>query len=62
MIGVCIKYMHENYGCILQAYVNVSYLGKQNVEYEIVRYTRKKTVIEVIKDIPRIFNVIWFID
>ena len=24
MVGVCIKYMHENYGGILQAYATVS--------------------------------------
>lgn len=40
MVGVCIKYMHENYGGILQAYATVSYLENQNIEYELVRYTR----------------------
>ena len=29
MVGVCIKYMHENYGGILQAYATVSYLENQ---------------------------------
>ena len=33
MVGVCIKYMHENYGGILQAYATVSYLENQNIEY-----------------------------
>ena len=37
MVGVCIKYMHENYRGILQAYVTVSYLENQNIEYELVR-------------------------
>lgn len=50
MVGVCIKYMHENYGGILQAYATVSYLENQNIEYELVRYTRKKTVTEALKD------------
>ena len=40
--------MHENYGGILQAYATVSYLENQNIEYELVRYTRKKTVTEAL--------------
>lgn len=59
MVGVCIKYMHENYGGILQAYATVSYLEKQNIDYELVRYIRKDTLIETLKDIPRIFNAVW---
>lgn len=54
MVGVCIKYMHENYGGILQAYATVSYLENQNIEYELVRYTRKKTMTEALKDVPRL--------
>lgn len=60
MIGVCIKYMHENYGGILQAYATVSYLENQNIEYELVRYTRKRTLCEAVRDIPRFFNAVWF--
>ena len=60
MVGVCIKYMHENYGGILQAYATVSYLENQNIEYELVRYTRKKTVTEALRDVPRLFNAVWF--
>lgn len=60
MVGVCIKYMHENYGGILQAYATVSYLENQNIEYELVRYTRKKTMTEALKDVPRLFNAVWF--
>lgn len=60
MVGVCIKYMHENYGGILQAYATVSYLENQNIEYELIRYTRKKTVTEALKDVPRLFNAVWF--
>lgn len=60
MVGVCIKFMHENYGGILQAYATVSYLEKQDVDYELIRYTRKKTFLESLKDIPRVFNAVWF--
>ena len=27
---------------------------------ELVRYTRKKTVTEALKDVPRLFNAVWF--
>ena len=60
MVGVCIKYMHENYGGILQAYATVSYLENKNVEYELIRYTKKKNILETIKDVPRLFNAVWF--
>lgn len=59
MIGVCIKYMHENYGGILQAYATVSYLEKENIDYELIRYTKRKRLIEKIKDMPRVFNRVW---
>ena len=59
MVGVCIKYMHENYGGILQAYATVSYLESHNIEYELIRYKRKKTIAETIRDIPRLFNKVW---
>ena len=59
MVGVCIKYMHENYGGILQAYATVNYLEKHNIKYELIKYTRKKTMTEVIKDVPRLFNAVW---
>ena len=60
MVGVCIKYMHENYGGILQAYATVSYLENKNVEYELIRYTKKKNILETIKDVPRLFNAVLF--
>lgn len=59
MIGLCIKHQHENYGGILQAFATATYFEQQNIEYELIRYTRKKTVIETIKDIPRLLNIVW---
>lgn len=60
MVGVCIKYNHENYGGILQAYATVSYLEKQKLDYALIRYTRKRTIAETLKDLPRLFNAVWF--
>lgn len=59
MIGLCIKHQHENYGGILQAFATVGYFEKLNIDYELVRYTRKKTLAESIKDVPRILNAVW---
>lgn len=59
MVGVCIKFDHENYGGILQAYASVCYLKKQNLDYALIRYTRKKTAVETMKDLPRLLNPVW---
>ena len=58
MIGLCIKYYHENYGGMLQAYATTKLMEKYNMKYEIVRYKKKKTILYFIKSVPRIFNII----
>lgn len=40
MIGVCIKYFHENYGGMLQAYATVTMLEKRGLDYELIRYEK----------------------
>ena len=40
MIGVCIKYFHENYGGMLQAYATITMLEKRNIKYELIRYEK----------------------
>lgn len=56
MIGVCIKYFHENYGGMLQAFATTKLLEKYGVEYEIIRYQKKKDIAFIIKSLPRVFN------
>lgn len=56
MIGVCIKYFHENYGGMLQAFATTKLLEEYGIDYEIIRYEKKKNIAFVIKSIPRIFN------
>ena len=56
MIGVCIKYFHENYGGMLQAFATTKLLDKYGIEYELIRYQKKKNIGFIIKSIPRIFN------
>ena len=58
MIGVCIKYFHENYGGMLQAYATVSMLEDRGLDYELVQYEKKHTPIGVIKSLPRLLNVV----
>jgi len=43
MIGVCIKYFHENYGGMLQAFATIKMLESREMEYELIRY--KKNLI-----------------
>lgn len=58
MIGVCIKYFHENYGGMLQAYATVSVLEMRGLEYELIQYQKKRTLVSVIKSIPRLLNTV----
>ncbi len=56
MIGVCIKYFHENYGGMLQAYATVSMLEERGIDYELIQYEKNLSLKEKIKSIPRLFN------
>lgn len=56
MIGVCIKYFHENYGGMLQAYATVTMLEKRGLDYELIRYEKKYSLLGKLKQLPRLFN------
>lgn len=45
MIGVCIKYFHENYGGMLQAFATVKMLESRGIDYELIRYKKKLTIV-----------------
>ncbi len=56
MVGVCIKYFHENYGGMLQAFATTKMLEKRGIDYELIRYEKKYSIVQKIKFIPRLFN------
>lgn len=56
MIGVCIKYFHENYGGMLQAFATTQYLEDLGYDYELIRYKKKKNIAFLVKSLPRFFN------
>ena len=56
MVGVCIKYFHENYGGMLQAYATISILEAHGIEYELIQYQKKYTLMGIIKALPRLLN------
>ena len=56
MIGVCIKYFHENYGGMLQAYATVSMLEERGIEYELIQYEKKRSIANIVKSLPRLLN------
>ena len=56
MIGVCIKYFHENYGGMLQAYATVRLLEERGLDYELIQYEKSLSLKEKIRFIPRLFN------
>lgn len=58
MVGVCIKYFHENYGGMLQAYATISMLEQRGIDYELIQYKKKKTPASMIKSAPRLLNSI----
>ncbi len=58
MVGVCIKYFHENYGGMLQAFATTKMLGNRGISYELVRYEKRYSLLQRIKFLPRIFNQI----
>ena len=56
MVGVCIKYFHENYGGMLQAYATVSMLEARKIEYELIRYKKRMTLAGAVRSLPRLLN------
>lgn len=56
MIGICIKYYHENYGGMLQALATTKMLDKLGIRYELIRYKKKYTVVSIMKSLPRLLN------
>jgi len=62
MIGVCIKYFHENYGGMLQALATVKILEERGLKYELIQYEKKKTMLFIIKSLPRLLNKVFLND
>ena len=58
MIGVCIKYFHENYGGMLQAYATITMMEKRRLDYELIRYEKHYSMLEKAKQLPRLFNLV----
>lgn len=56
MVGLCIKYFHENYGGMLQAYATVSMLEEMGIDYELIRYEKEWKLQDIIKALPRLLN------
>ena len=62
MVGLCIRYFHENYGGMLQAYATISLFEKSGLDYELIRYDKSHSLSFKIKALPRIFNRIFLND
>ena len=56
MIGVCLKWFHENYGGMLQAYATVSMLEQNGFEYELIQYKKSITPVNALRMLPRLLN------
>lgn len=58
MVGLCIRYFNPNYGGMLQGYATMRLLEKRNIDFELIRYEKKKDLQFIIKSVPRLFNPI----
>lgn len=58
MVGVCIKYYHENYGGVVQCFAFTEFLKNNGVEFQLIKYNKKNGLKGIIKNLPRIFNKI----
>jgi len=56
MIGICIKYFHENYGGMLQAFATIKMLEERGIEYELIQYEKEKTIARLLASLPRLLN------
>ena len=54
--GLCIVYKNWNYGSILQSYATLLKLQELGVDYEIIRYQRKKDLRFYVTSLPRMAN------
>lgn len=55
-IGICGCYNNHNYGSMLQAYANEFAITSLGHDCEFIRYVKKYTPIETVKQVPRLFN------
>lgn len=53
-VGLCIVYKNWNYGSMLQSYATLLELKKLNVDYEIIRYERKKDISFYVTSLHRL--------
>lgn len=53
-VGLCIVYKNWNYGSILQSYATLLELKKLDIDYEIIRYERKKDFSFYVSSLPRL--------
>ncbi|MGN0804707.1 MAG: polysaccharide pyruvyl transferase family protein, partial [Candidatus Coproplasma sp.] len=61
-VGLCIKYQNKNYGSMLQTVAFTKFLDELPIDYELIRYKKKRSVIQIIKNLPRFLNIIFIND
>ena len=61
-IGICACYTNHNYGSMLQSYATQKAFEAEGFDCEMIRYRKKKSLVFILKQIPRIFNRITISD
>ena len=60
LLGVCIEIKNNNYGSMLQSYATQKMIKDYEIEFELIDYRKKITIMFVLKNILRVFNkVLW---
>lgn len=55
-VGLCIKFFHENYGGMLQAYATMKVLSDYGLQCDLIKYGKKSSAVGKIKNLPRLLN------
>lgn len=55
-IGLCICYSVKNYGSMLQAFATQEFIEMSGLDFEIIRYQKKKDFNFVVKSLFKLFN------
>lgn len=59
-VGACLEIKNNNYGSMLQSFATQKILENMNIEYDLLNYRKKYTLILILKSIPRLLNhVVW---
>lgn len=61
-VGLCVVLNNDNYGSMLQSFATQRILEKYGISYELIRYKREKSLLTIVKSLPRLLNSVMLQD